>query len=129
MDMAMIDANIILRIILNDDAAISDDVWSFIENNNIFIKNEVLAEVVYVLLKVYHKERAEISEYILQIITAGNVSTESPQVISLTLKTFETENLDFVDCLLYAYNKILGYKIYTLDKKLNKFLKLKEMSL
>ena len=62
--MVMVDANIILRIILNDDTKTSEDVLAFIENNDIFIKNEVLAEVIYVLLKVYHKDKTEIYNYI-----------------------------------------------------------------
>lgn len=30
--------------------------------------------------------------------------------------------LDFVDCILYAYNRVKGYEIKTFDKKLKKLL-------
>ena len=122
MDMVMIDANIILRIILNDDKTASENIREFIKNNNVFIKNEVLAEVIYVLSKVYQKKKTDIYESISNVLAARNVSTESERVITLALKTFKNKSLDFVDCLLYAYNKKLGYKIYTLDKKLNKLI-------
>ena len=122
MDMVIIDANIILRIILNDDRKASEDIRAFIDNNNVLVKNEVLAEVIHVLLKVYQKKKTNICEYISQIISSKNVSTESTRVILFALKTFKDKSLDFVDCLLYAYNRKLGYKIYTLDKKLNNLL-------
>lgn len=122
MDKIIIDANIILRIILNDNEKMTKDVLDFIEKNNVFIKNEVLAEVVYVLLKVYYKERTEIYSYIVQVITAENVSVESTPVILLVLKTFKDRNLDFVDSLLYAYHCIDGMEIFTFDKKLKRLI-------
>ena len=96
----MIDANIILRIILNDDAIMSEGALEFIDNHDIFIKNEVLAEVIHVLSKVYQKERADIYDYLYQVITAENVATESNKVILFALESYRNINLDFVDCLL-----------------------------
>ena len=85
-------------------------------------KNEVFAEIVYVLLKVYEIKREQIFEYIANILKSERIHTESNEVILLALETFRDKNLDFVDCLLYAYNKIFGYKVFTLDKKLRKLM-------
>lgn len=38
------------------------------------------------------------------------------EVMKLGLETYAEQNLDFVDCILYAYNRIKGYEIKTFDK-------------
>lgn len=38
------------------------------------------------------------------------------------METYAEQNLDFVDCLLYAYKHVKKYDILTFDKKLNKLL-------
>lgn len=55
--MNIVDANIILRYLLQDAVQFLDQARDKIENHNIFIPNEVIAEVVYVLEKVYKVER------------------------------------------------------------------------
>jgi predicted nucleic-acid-binding protein len=121
--MVMVDANIILRILLNDNQEMVEEVLNFISNNNILIKNEVLAEVVFTSVKFYKMDKSEIYEFISILIEDERVNTESKDVILLALETFKNRSLDFVDCLLYAYNAILGYKVFTFDKKLKKLLK------
>ncbi len=51
--MKVVDANIILRYLLNDHEELSDTATTIIENNEVLIPNEIIAEVVYVLEKVY----------------------------------------------------------------------------
>ncbi len=36
--------------------------------------------------------------------------------------TFSNKNLDFVDCVLYAYHKLQNIEIATFDKKLKKLI-------
>jgi len=119
----IVDVNIIVRIILNDNPAMAKNASDFIKNNDILIKNEVFAEIVYVLSKYYNMERQDIYENIVMIMKSKRVRTESNIVILCALELYKNRSLDFVDCLLYAYNKILGCKIYTFDDKLNKLLK------
>ena len=42
--------------------------------------------------------------------------------MKLGIKTYTERNLDFPDCILYAYNQIKGYEIRTFDKKLQRLL-------
>jgi predicted nucleic-acid-binding protein len=52
--MQIIDANIILRYLLKDNPVLFNKAAGIIEGNKeIFIPNEVVAETVYVLEKVY----------------------------------------------------------------------------
>jgi len=59
--MKIADANIVLRYLLNDIEDQSEKAAELLENNEVFIPNEVIAEIVYVLEKVYRLENAEIS--------------------------------------------------------------------
>lgn len=52
--MKIVDANIILRYLLNDHEILSEEATAIIENNKVFIPNEVIAEVV-LFLKRYMK--------------------------------------------------------------------------
>lgn len=79
---------------------------------------EVLAEVVYVLLKVYHVERQEISKVL--IIFLNLIEINRKDIMIKALEIFADTNLDFVDCILIAYNKTDSVEIFSFDKKLNK---------
>ena len=43
-------------------------------------------------------------------------------VLYLAMKTYRRNNLDFVDCVLFAYSRIKGARIATFDKKLLRLL-------
>ena len=116
--MVNIDANAILRYILNDNSEMATKVRELLDNSKIFIRYEVLAEVIYVLKKVYLLPRHEIVDAINVFLSELNVETESMEVLLLALEKYATVNLDFVDCILYSFNMIYGYEVFTFDKKL-----------
>ena len=118
--MQMLDANIILRYILNDDKRMADEAEQVIREGSVYVTTEVIAEVVYVLKKVYSIERDKIKTCLLEFVSEVNVSEE--QIIRVGLEAYTEHNLDFVDCILFAYNRIKGYEIRTFDKKLKKLL-------
>lgn len=118
--MQMLDANIILRYLLNDDKRMADEAEKIINEDPVYVAIEVIAEVVYVLKKVYSIERDKIRACLLEFVSEVNVPEE--QVIRLGLKVYAEQNLDFVDCILFAYNRVKGYEIRTFDKKLKKLL-------
>ena len=66
--MLIVDANIVLRYLLLDNVELAEKASEIIENNNIFLPFEVVAEVVYVLEKVYQIERAEICRSIKELL-------------------------------------------------------------
>ena len=43
-------------------------------------------------------------------------------VLKLGLETYAENNLDFVDCILYAYKSLKNYDVLTFDKKLKRLL-------
>ena len=57
----------------------------------------------------------------------SEVHTDEPDVLKLGLETYSEQNLDFVDCILFAYNRVKGYAIKTFDKKLRNLMGSDEM--
>lgn len=120
--MKILDTNMILRYMLDDDKESADFVRNILVKDAVLVLPEVLAEVVYVLAKVYRVDRIGIAESIEAFLTEPNVQTERPSVIDKGLFYYKTTSLDFVDCLLCAYQTEAGYEVCTFDKKLNKLI-------
>jgi len=120
--MVIIDANAILRIILSDDAPMEKEVKNLIRQNPVLIRNEVMAEIVYVLMKVYKVSKAEVCQCLLNLIKVSNIYLESEKIVLCALQTFESNNIDFVDSLLCAYHFIDDLEIFTFDKKIKKLI-------
>jgi len=124
--MLIVDANIVLRYLLLDNVELAEKASEIIENNNIFIPFEVVAEVVYVLEKVYQIERAEICRSINELFKGDNIHTYDSDILKKALGIFSSEKIDFVDTLLCGYSLVRGDEVKTFDNKINKFLS-KEM--
>ena len=84
--------------------------------------NEVVAEIVYVLEKVYNVKNDEIRDTLLDLFNYENISVDEFEVLAEALHLFGRKRLDFVDAILIAYSKVKGHQIYSFDKKLNKLL-------
>ena len=120
--MLYLDTNVILRYLLQDHHEFSQKSISIIENNNVYVKNEVLAEVVYVLNKTYKVEKQKLRKILTDFIEVNNIHFESKEIVILALNIFENQNIDFVDALLCSYEKLKNFEIVSFDKKLNKCL-------
>ncbi len=118
----IIDANYILRYLLCDNQEQNIIATQIIENEQVVLLNEVLAEVCYVLEKVYGVSKKEISQIIGSLITFDNIAVDQ-ELISKALLLYNENNLDFVDALLISYSYIKGAHVYSFDKKLNKMMK------
>lgn len=114
--MEMLDTNMILRYLLNDNKKMADEAEKIIKRGSVQVTIEVLAEVVYVLKGVYSVEREAIKSSLLDFLS--EVYTAEREVVEIGLETYVEQNMDFVDCILYAYNQVKGYEIKTFDKKL-----------
>jgi len=119
----LIDTNIILRYLLNDNLQQSLVARKTIENEQILVITQVIAECIYVLEKVYRAERSDIAENIKKIISMKNIELENKELIHLVINEYGVSNLDFVDLLLWANNKLFGFEIKTFDKPLAKKLR------
>ncbi len=118
--MQMLDTNMVLRYLLNDNEEMAEEAERIIKKGSALLTTEVIAEVVYVLKGVYSIERGQIASCLLEFLSEVNIPEE--QVVRLGLETYAEQNLDFVDCILYAYNRVKGYEVKTFDKKLQRLL-------
>ena len=121
--MIIVDANIILRYLLEDIPELFEKSSDILEKQDIFIPNEIVAEVVYVLEKVYQVDRKDIQNAWKQLFTYTNLTFTNKQVISIALAQYTEIKIDFVDALLVGYFKVEHWKIETFDKKLKKRLR------
>jgi predicted nucleic-acid-binding protein len=103
---------------MNDNIEMASIAEEILTTQKVFISNEILAEVVYVLFGVYKISKEDISNQLLELVDFENVSVSNLKIVSKSLKIFKTKNLDYVDCLLCAYSN--QDEIVTFDKKLNK---------
>ncbi|WP_394262062.1 PIN domain-containing protein [Moraxella boevrei] len=56
-NMTVCDANVVLRYLLQDNEILSEKAILIIENKDVFVTTEVIAEIIYVLNKVYQMPR------------------------------------------------------------------------
>ena len=109
--MLLIDANVILRLLLRDNAEMSEQAAKVISERKVSLRHEIIAEVVYVFQKVYGLPRDEISNSITRFLSLKTVYSEHADVLSEAFSVFTNSNLDFIDCLLYAFNTVKGYSV------------------
>jgi predicted nucleic-acid-binding protein len=114
--MVILDANAILRYVLNDNKDQAEKAANAIESGSVTTV-EILAEVVYVLSDVYNMPREEVS-WLLHCILL-DVQVDNLKALRYAAGVFNQTKLDFVDCLLVAYNKVYGMEVFSFDKKLN----------
>ena len=114
--MIRVDTNMIIRFLLNDHIEMANIAEKVLTTRDVYIANEILAEVVYVLLGVYDISRSDIADRLTELIGFKNISVSNPEIVALSLELFKTKKLDFVDCLLCAYAKL--DEVVTFDKQL-----------
>ena len=115
----LIDANVILRYLLDDDSQMAETAQAAIQEGAFTIPS-VIAEVVYVLSGVYRTERSKIASVLVRLL--DEVSIEDKDVVDYGLTLYGKTKLDFVDCLLIARNRVLGDEVLTFDKKMSRWL-------
>lgn len=114
--MVYADTNICLRFILNDNEEMADFAETLLTTEEVYLLHEVIAEIVYVLNRVYNVARAKICLKISALLEYAK--TADQETMRQALRIYAETSLDFVDCILLAYNKTSGAKIATFDKKL-----------
>ncbi len=118
-NMCLIDANVILRYLLDDNQLMAQQAKKVVENGA-YTKPEIIAEVVYVLKGVYKVGRADISAYLKLLLQT--VKCTDGEAVIYALDLYAQTSLDFIDCLLVAYHELNSETVFTFDKKLNRYL-------
>lgn len=118
--MTLIDANVILRFLIGDNEEMLATAKEEIESGETYTLPSILAEVVYVLNGHYEVERTVIRDSLAHLL--DQVSVEHPRVIISALNYYADRNIDFVDGMIVSRARLLGEKILSFDKKLNRLI-------
>jgi predicted nucleic-acid-binding protein len=123
MERSLVDTNVILRYLLQDDAALFKKASAILEKvktgeRKVIILESVLTECVYVLLKVYKIGRPAIADSLRTLFHyKGIVNPDKLDLID-SIGIFSQTNLSFVDCILCAKSKNNAMPLYTFDEEL-----------
>jgi predicted nucleic-acid-binding protein len=121
--MNRIDANVILRYLLDDHEELSSKSVAIIDYEPVHVSVEVICEVVYVLSGVYEVTREELGSLLLSFFDLPNVSVDDLAILKVALPVFAEKKIDFVDALLYSHHVVQGDRVITFDKRLAKMMK------
>jgi len=126
--MRLIDANVILRFLVEEEAETpmaqrARALFARVNRNEekILILRCVIFEVVYVLEKFYKTQRKIIADILAKIIRSKGVSVPGKNRILNALEKYASINVDFVDCYLAGVMELGDIKeIYSFDRDLDK---------
>jgi len=123
MEKKLIDVNVLLRYLLKDDEALFKKAYELLERVKdgkelIVIPESVLAECVYVLMRIYKVDRQTIAEKLkLLFLYKGVVNSDREDLVD-SLKLFGQTNLSIVDCIICAKSMNNKMPILTFDDEL-----------
>ena len=121
----VIDTNVILRYLLADHPEQFEKVRAFMEEvktgtRRVLIPESVLAECVYVLLKVYEVPREEIAEKLIGILRYRGVVNSDREVLIRALTLFGSKSVDIVDAIVSAIGSGERLQVFSFDRDLEK---------
>jgi predicted nucleic-acid-binding protein len=126
--MVLVDANYIIRFFSKEPDEHYQKSKEFFEDLargkvKVIISEGVLMECFFILNKFYKYPRNEVIDMLTTIMNFKNVVNEDKHIILTTLSILKDKNIDFIDALLCAKSKLLGYEVKSFEKDLKKCLK------
>jgi predicted nucleic-acid-binding protein len=122
--MIILDTSYYIRFLVRDNEKMYEDSTKYFEDLEsslieVYLPDLILAEIVYVLTKVYELPRFDVATALQSIIAIDALSMDNKSLALTTLELFSRENLDFADCFLLGYSQLSDYDVITFDKKLS----------
>jgi predicted nucleic-acid-binding protein len=119
----LIDANVVLRYLLQDDDALFQKASALLERvkvgeEAVVIPESVIAECVYVLLKVYKINRQIISEKLKGLFAYKGIVNPDKKDLIDSLVLFGQTQLSIVDCIACSKSINNGMSLFTFDDDL-----------
>ena len=120
----LIDTNVIIRFLTKDNEILSErsaEIFDKIESGEIKAKitDGVLAEIVYVIMKIYKKDRKFITGTLRKILNLRGIINHDKVQLKKALDIFEERKIDIVDAILLARSEqCLG--VLSFDRDLNR---------
>ncbi|OIO03770.1 hypothetical protein AUJ67_00330 [Candidatus Desantisbacteria bacterium CG1_02_49_89] len=124
--MRLVDANVILRLILEDDRKKADDCERLLQRavdgkEKLFISDFVIAEIVWVLERTYRLARKDIRPKIEGICNTPNLVFQNKHILQEAISIYEEANIDFIDAFHSAWIKHNGMEgVFSYDEHFDK---------
>ena len=121
--MIAIDTNVIIRPLIDDDAAQSDAARRLLgkltTENPGFLCREAMLEFVWVLERVYGVPRSTIGTAVLDLISSDNIVVENDEAMTHAAYRYMQGGVDFADLMILSAAQASGcVQLYTFDRKL-----------
>ncbi len=117
----LLDANLIIRLLTNDDEKKARAVEKLFSNQKqaFLLLDLTLAEVVWTLISYYKIPKKIVCEKLRELLLLSNIKSDRG-VLMLSLEIYQTKKIDYTDAYLAA--KALSQKliIYSYDRDFDK---------
>lgn len=120
MTQTSLDANVVLRLILNDVPDQSDRAAEYVGGSQCYITDVVVSECVFVLEKVYKLDRRFIKDA-MEIFFDLETLSFNETLIEETFNIYVSQKaLSFADCYSVAEARLKGNDLLTFDRAIIK---------
>lgn len=119
--MGAIDTNVLLRLLVRDDAVQVRDAEAYVASGA-WLSHLVLAEAMWVLASKYGHPNTAIAATVEQLLRQGTITIQDPDVVIKALAHFQANRkVDFSDCLILEIARKAGQTpLATFDRDLAK---------
>ena len=120
--MIALDTNVLLRLLLRDDAAQAERAQALFDANakrdgSLFVSDVVLAELAWVLRSRYAMEPLLVAKALRALMGNATLAWQSPEAVADALALHEAGSVDFADCLVTALAAAQGCEgVATFDR-------------
>ena len=120
------DTNVILRYLLADIPEQFAKVEPFFESVRVgseraLLLESVVVECVYVLTKYYQVPRESVVMTLTELLQYKGITNPDKDILIAGLRHYGNNTLDVVDCLLLAQAECSRRRVFSFDKKLNRY--------
>lgn len=119
--MRAVDTNLLVRLLVRDDAKQVTAAEAFIENG-VWVSHLVLVETLWVLDAVYERSAAQVAKAIELLLNHNHLTLQDADVVASALESFQARpSLGFSDCMVLEVARKAGHlPLGTFDKGLAK---------
>ncbi len=126
MKAGVLDANVVLRFFLQDDPVQSPAVTAYFkrakdQKTDLLLLDAIVAEVTFVMEKVYRRRRSQIADALLDFIQNPFITTQGSDLLSDALVRYSAHPIDFPDALVAAQAAASDIVAVSFDKDLDRF--------
>ena len=121
----IVDANIIIRFLLNDHPKLSQLATSLFSKAQkklikIYLDEVILAEVIWTLSSFYKIKKADLIDNIEKLLSQDWIVNTKKKSMLKALYLYKSSNLDYIDCWIFIVSQTLKFKLETFDKNLRR---------